>query len=56
MSTQWRWTSGMESRRAGFDYGALPAVYEGLGVPKKMRQEVFQGLRVMEAAALEAMS
>jgi hypothetical protein len=56
MSTQWRWTGGMESRRAGLDYASLPAVYEGLQVKKKRRPEVFQGIKVMEGAALEVLT
>jgi hypothetical protein len=46
----------MESRRAGFDYAALPVVYEGLQVPKKRRAEVFQGLKVMESSALDVLT
>jgi hypothetical protein len=52
MSTQWRWTGGMESRRCGFDLAVLPVVYEGLEVGQGKRAEVFQGLQVMENAAL----
>jgi hypothetical protein len=47
MSRQWIWTGGMEPQRAGLNLAALPVVYEGL--------EVFQGLRVMESAALATM-
>ena len=55
MDTQWRWTGGMQSVQAGLDFGMLPVVYEGLQVPRKRRAEVFQGLKVMERAALEVM-
>jgi hypothetical protein len=55
MDTQWRWTGGMQSFQAGLDLGTLPVVYEGLQVPRKRRAEVFQGLKVMERAALEVM-
>jgi hypothetical protein len=55
MSNQWIWTGGMESCRDGLNLAALPVVYEGLGVPRKKRQEVFQGLKCMEAAALEVL-
>jgi hypothetical protein len=55
MSTQWIWTGGMEPHRAGLNLCALPVVYEGLSVPRKKRAEVFQGLKVMEDAALEVM-
>jgi hypothetical protein len=55
MDTQWRWTGGMQSYQAGLDFNALPATYEGLQVPRKRRAEVFQGLKVMERAALQVM-
>jgi hypothetical protein len=55
MSTQWLWTGGMEPRRCGLNYAALPFVYEGLRVPRQRRAELFQGLQVMEVAALEAL-
>jgi len=55
MSTQWVWTGGMDPRRAGLNLVALPVVYEGLQVSRKKRPEVFRGLKVMEAAALEVM-
>lgn len=45
----------MEPHRAGLNLCALPVVYEGLSVPRKKRAEVFQGLKVMEDAALEVM-
>lgn len=56
MGEQWRWTGGMEPRRAGLDLSALPIVYEGLQVRRKKRPEVFQGLLVMQRAALEVMN
>jgi hypothetical protein len=56
MSTQWIWTGGMEPRRAGFNLCALPVVYEGLSVPLEQRPEVFQGLKVMEGAALNILN
>jgi hypothetical protein len=55
MSEQWRWTGGMESHRAGLDLCALPVAYEGLQVPKKKRPEVFQGVLLMQRAALDVM-
>lgn len=55
MSTQWIWTGGMEPNRTGLNLCALPVVYEGLEIPAEKRPEVFQGLKVMEAAALDAM-
>jgi hypothetical protein len=56
MATQWIWTGGMESRRAGLNYTALPLVYEGLDISPERRPDIFRGLRVMEIAALEAMT
>jgi hypothetical protein len=55
MSRQWIWTGGMEPQRAGLNLAALPVVYEGLEVSPEKRPEVFQGLRVMESAALATM-
>jgi hypothetical protein len=55
IDSQWRWTGGMQSYQAGLDFNVLPTVYEGLQVPRKRRPEVFQGLKVMERAALQVM-
>jgi hypothetical protein len=52
ISTQWHWTGGMESRRAGLFYPSLDPVYEGLGIRKKKRPAIFRGLQTMEHAAL----
>lgn len=52
MATQWRWTGGMEPRRCGLEYAALPVVCELVGIGKKKRPGVFDRLRVMESAAL----
>lgn len=52
MRTQWR--TGMAGP-TGLDYGALPAVMRLCGVPAAQRLEVFEGLRVMEGAALAVM-
>ncbi len=53
MGTQWR--IGM-SGATGLDYAALPAVFDMVGVAKKERPQVFNDLRVLEAAALTVMS
>ncbi len=50
MSTQWR--VGM-SGLVGLDYAALPAVMDLRGVDIADRAELFDGLRIMEEAALE---
>ena len=52
MSTQWR--VGM-SGATGLDYGALPGVLRMSGIARKDWAEVFEGVRVMEDAALQIM-
>jgi hypothetical protein len=52
MGTQWR--MGM-SGTTGLDYNALPAVMRLCGVPSGNRSEVFEGVRMMEDAALSKM-
>ncbi len=46
LETQWR-------NGGGLDYGAIPGTLKMMVVKKKRRRQVFQGLRVMERAALE---
>lgn len=50
MLTQWRvsGTGGV----VGLDYAALPVVFKIRSVKKKHRQEVFDGVQVMEYAAI----
>jgi hypothetical protein len=52
METQWR--IGM-SGPAGLDYGVLPNVMRMTGVPRKEWPIVFDGIRIMEGAALDKM-
>lgn len=52
METQWR--TGF-SGPTGLDYGALPMVFKSLGISDEDQVDVFDGLRVMEAAALSEM-
>lgn len=53
LRTQWRLVAGMvRVAHIGLDYGAIPPVLELLGVPADERADVFEGLRVMEQAAL----
>jgi hypothetical protein len=54
MSTQWRWTGGMEPQREGLDYTTFDFEIESAGVKKKRRVDVFRGVKVMERAALVA--
>lgn len=56
MATQWRYrAAGMTSVPQGLDYGVVRDVLALLGIKKKRRPGVFEQLRVLEAAALEAM-
>lgn len=56
MSTQWRWTGGMASMRAGLDYGVIHHSYEAFGVKRKEQPAMFFAIRSMERAALAAWS
>ncbi|WP_416046676.1 DUF1799 domain-containing protein [Cupriavidus basilensis] len=53
MGTQWRVGMG---GAIGLDYGALPFVLRMSRVPRDQWAPVFEGIRVMENAALSAMS
>lgn len=53
MVTQWR--VGM-SGATGLDYSALPAVFEIRGVTTDEKEDIFNDLKIMERAALKAMS
>jgi hypothetical protein len=52
MGTQWR--QGF-SGETGLDYGVLPEVWRRLKVPPAERDQVFEDLQVLEAAALKEM-
>ncbi len=57
LQTQWRYAGGLGgSARIGLDYAAVPAVLGLMNVPRARRDRVFVGLRLMEGAALKAMS
>lgn len=49
MGTQWRMGPGGAT---GLDYAVLPFVMRSVGIARPERQEVFDGLRVMEIEAL----
>jgi hypothetical protein len=49
MITQWRAGPG---GMIGLDYCALPTVFKIRGIKKKFRQDVFDGLQIMERAVL----
>ena len=51
-STQWRY-AGMDGVRTGLDYPAVETVLR-LTVPARERGEVFEGVQIMESAALDA--
>ena len=53
MSTQWRWTGGMDPRRCGLDDSVLKLHFAMAGIGKKVQPQAFRDLRSMEAAALE---
>lgn len=53
LQTQWR--IGMNGA-TGLDYAVLPAVFDLHGVATEDRGDVFECLRIMEGAALEAMA
>lgn len=50
-----QWARGPDGRPVGLRYEALPVVMDFLDVPAGERREVFEGVRVMEAAGLAAM-
>lgn len=52
MSTQWIWTGGMASYRAGLNHAVLPLHLSKLGVPRKQRFAVMEDVQTMECAAL----
>jgi hypothetical protein len=52
MLTQWRVGA---TGATGLDYAALPAVFSIRHIKREDRADVFDGLQVMERAALEAM-
>ena len=51
MGTQWR--TGMAGM-TGLDYSALPVIEERLEIPKEDSPRIFEEIRIMESAALEA--
>ena len=51
LGTQWRIAYGMQ--RIGLDYPAIPIVLRLHGIPRARWPEIFDGLRVMEHAALK---
>jgi hypothetical protein len=54
MGTQWN--VGAMGGVIGLRYEALPAVLRLCGIPKTDRAGIFDGLRVMESAAIEAIN
>lgn len=53
MGTQWNMGMGGAT---GFNYSALPLMFELLGISKEDQLSVFSDLQVMERAALEQMA
>lgn len=61
LQTQWRAeiVQGAEQARAiytGLRYEAFPVAMVLAGVPRRERQEVYSGLRVMEVAAIKVLN
>lgn len=54
VQTQWRIVAGMSgSMVTGLDYAALKGAMDMLGVSKKKRPQLFDDVRILEAAWLE---
>jgi hypothetical protein len=52
LNTQWRYLAGYSQATClGLDYNSMDFVFKILGIKK--RREVFDGLQIMEAAALD---
>lgn len=57
MDTQWNLVVGLGGAAyIGLRHEAVPEAMETAGVPKKKRQQVRKGIRVMEAAALAVLN
>ncbi len=54
MATQWRWIPGMQPQRDGLDFTTFELEMSAAGVKKKQVTDVFQGIKAMERAALNA--
>lgn len=54
MATQWRWIPGMEPQRDGLDFTTFDMELAAAGVKKKRAVTVFQDIKAMERAALNA--
>jgi len=52
--TQWCY-AGQSAAPVSLDYGRVEAVLRMLAIKKKRRPAIFQGLRIMEAAALKVL-
>jgi Phage related hypothetical protein (DUF1799) len=57
MNTQWRVCAGMAGLYyIGLDYNVLPEVWKRTGIAQRDRDDVFEKLRIMEAAALTVLN
>lgn len=57
IETQWNLVVGLGGAAyVGLRHEAMADAMEAAGVPKKKRQQVRQGIRTMEAAALEVLN
>lgn len=52
LETQWLVSDGVP---LGLNYASLPVVLDMLDIPRASWRDVFEGVRIMECAALEQM-
>jgi hypothetical protein len=52
---QWRWTGGVDARRAGLDWSQVEAAMRLRGVPRVERPDMMTALQLMERTALEVL-
>ena len=55
LSTQWRYSGGMQSIPVGLDYTAVSAVFTMHEVKRRHQADLLAQLRVMEAEALNVL-
>ncbi len=55
MALQTQWRSAPRGGLTGIDYATVIPTLDLLGIEQERRRSVFDGLRVMEYAALEAL-
>ncbi|MES2126647.1 MAG: DUF1799 domain-containing protein [Pseudomonadota bacterium] len=53
MSTQWRWSGGMQSQRVGLDFTTFELELKSAGIKSKQAHTIFGDIKRMERAALK---